>query len=634
MKGKKILARLLCAAVVGNMAFGIMPGTLLTTEAASTNSVKTASAKAGSTQSDNIKHTTEDLEKKKYNDVPAYQYKDLYTTARVTIKNLEVEEVVNATMNPIYATSLKKEIKFVIYNTTKQEVDQTVMSENGKLPDVSLINNNNYMIYAEDTEYRMPCLYVWVRDGKLYNIKKISWTEVNGNKKYNFDYPEVDTIQMYKRDKEEPNPENDRRVSVNLPVYYKNNTGMLRNVKIKLISPVETLECNTGESGRIFTQLLEDQNYMIEVENDNWDIDSFPLVAKDKSEYGGARYAYNHSSCAKVDELRLVNKGETHQEDTILESKSGNTVVSGLNFKDMLLYDKTLSKDLVTELSNEDYDVVDISAVNPHRWERAKLAAGDYQITESVPSGKSVKNLYYLDENKKLVELPFTKEGRQIHFTMHSLGMYPVVMEYEKGAVVDPTPSPEPTPSPDPTPSPEPPVEKKVAKIQIKGGLKDIAAGKKVQLKAIVSPENAKNKKVKWTTSNKKYATVTASGKVTVNKAGAGKKVTITATATDGSKKSASYTIRIRKSAVKKLTLKVAKTVKAGKSVTVKATVKTTGKDANKKLVWSCSNSIYATINGKGKVTAKKAGKGKTIKITARATDGSNVEKSVKIRIK
>lgn len=622
MKRKKLLTKLLCAAVVGNMAVGIIPGTLLTTEAAETQ----MTTQLGSVKSGDIKRTTEALEKKKYNDVPvpAYQYKDLYTTARVTIKALAVDEVVNATMNPIYTVPIKKSIKFVIYNTTKQEVDQTVVSENGKLPDLSLINNNNYMIYAEDTEYRMPCLYVWVKDGKLYNIKKISWTEVNGNRKYDFDYPEVDTIQMYKRDKEEPNPENDRRVSVNLPVYYKNNTGMLRNVKIKLISPAETLECNTGESGRIFTQLLEDQNYMIEVENDNWDIDSFPLVAKDKSEYGGARYAYNHSSCAKVDELRLVNKGETHQEDTVLMSKSGDTVVAGLNFKDMLLYDKTLSKDSVPGLSGEDYDVVDISVVNPHRWERAKLAAGEYQVTEKVPSGKTVKNLYYLDGEKKLVELPFTKEGDQIYFTMHSLGMYPVVMEYEKGAVVEPTPSPEPTPI----------SGKKVTKIQIKGELKDIAAGKKLQLKAVVSPVNAKNKAVKWTTSNKKYAAVTASGKVTVNKAGAGKKVKITATAMDGSKKSASYTIRIRKSAVKKLTLKAAKTVKAGKFVTVKATVKTTGKDANTKLAWSSSNSKYATVNTKGKVTAKKAGKGKTIKITAKATDGSNVEKSVKIKIK
>lgn len=620
MKRKKLLTKLLCAAVVGNMAVGIIPGTLLTTEAAETQ----MTTQSGSVKSGDIKRTTEALEKKKYNDVPAYQYKDLYTTARVTIKALAVDEVVNATMNPIYTVPIKKSIKFVIYNTTKQEVDQTVVSENGKLPDLSLINNNNYMIYAEDTEYRMPCLYVWVKDGKLYNIKKISWTEVNGNRKYDFDYPEVDTIQMYKRDKKEPNPENDRRVSVNLPVYYKNNTGMLRNVKIKLISPAETLECNTGESGRIFTQLLEDQNYMIEVENDNWDIDSFPLVAKDKSEYGGARYAYNHSSCAKVDELRLVNKGETHQKDTVLMSKSGNTVVAGLNFKDMLLYDKTLSKDSVPGLSGEDYDVVDISVVNPHRWERAKLAAGEYQVTEKVPSGKTVKNLYYLDGEKKLVELPFTKEGDQIYFTMHSLGMYPVVMEYEKGAVVEPSPSPEPTPI----------SGKKVTKIQIKGELKDIAAGKKLQLKAVVSPVNAKNKAVKWTTSNKKYAAVTASGKVTVNKAGAGKKVKITATAMDGSKKSASYTIRIRKSAVKKLTLKAAKTVKAGKFVTVKATVKATGKDANTKLAWSSSNSKYATVSTKGKVTAKKAGKGKTIKITAKATDGSNVEKSVKIKIK
>lgn len=153
MKRKKLLTKLLCAAVVGNMAVGIIPGTLLTTEAAETQ----MTTQSGSVKSGDIKRTTEALEKKKYNDVPAYQYKDLYTTARVTIKALAVDEVVNATMNPIYTVPIKKSIKFVIYNTTKQEVDQTVVQKNGKLPDLSLINNNNYMIYAEDTEYRMPC---------------------------------------------------------------------------------------------------------------------------------------------------------------------------------------------------------------------------------------------------------------------------------------------------------------------------------------------------------------------------------------------------------------------------------------------------------------------------------------------
>ena len=186
-------------------------------------------------------------------------------------------------------------------------------------------------------------------------------------------------------------------VGISLPVYYKNGTGLLKNVKLKLVSPVETLECTTGENGRLQTELLEDQNYMVVIENEQWDMDSFPLVAKDKSEYGAGRYAYNHSSCAKVDELRLVDKNETHHSDTILVSKSGDTSVTGINFKDMLLYEKSLSKDLVSELPNKDYEVLDISVVNPHRWERAKLAAGEFQVTRKVPEGKTVKNVYYLD---------------------------------------------------------------------------------------------------------------------------------------------------------------------------------------------------------------------------------------------
>ena len=68
--------------------------------------------------------------------------------------------------------------------------------------------------------------------------------------------------------------------------------------------------------------------------------------------------------------------------------------------------------------------------------------------------------------------------------------------------------------------------------------------------------------------------------------------------------------------------------------MTVRATVKTTGKKANKKLVWTTSSKKYATVNSKGVVTTKKAGKGKTVKITAQATDGSKKRASVKIKIK
>ena len=178
----------------------------------------------------------------------------------------------------------------------------------------------------------------------------------------------------------------------------------------------------------------------------------------------------------------------------------------------------------------------------------------------------------------------------------------------------------------------------KVTKVKITNGKSlKIAAGKKVTLKTTVAPKNASNKKVKWSISkkDKKYATVSAKGVVTTKKAGKGKTVTVTATAADGSKKKATVKISIMKNAVTKVTLKAkSKTLKVGKKMTVKAIVKTNGKKANKKLAWKSSNTKYATVSSKGVVTAKKAGKGKTVTITATATDGSNKKGTIKIKIK
>lgn len=179
-----------------------------------------------------------------------------------------------------------------------------------------------------------------------------------------------------------------------------------------------------------------------------------------------------------------------------------------------------------------------------------------------------------------------------------------------------------------------PPATVKVSSIKLGAVSGKIAAGKKVKLATDVLPVNASNKTVTYTSSNAKYASVDSTGKVTVKKAGAGKTVTITATAADGSGKSASYKIKIMKNAVKSVKVKAAKSVKAGKKIKAKATVKTTGKKVNKALKWTSSNTKYATVSSKGVIKTKKAGKGKTVKITATATDGSNKKSTVKIKIK
>lgn len=86
-----------------------------------------------------------------------------------------------------------------------------------------------------------------------------------------------------------------------------------------------------------------------------------------------------------------------------------------------------------------------------------------------------------------------------------------------------------------------------VRKVTIAGAKKrSIRAGKKLKLKAKVSATRGANKKIQWFSSNTRYATVSASGKVKTKKAGKGRKVKITAMATDGSNKKNTVTIKIK----------------------------------------------------------------------------------------
>ena len=80
------------------------------------------------------------------------------------------------------------------------------------------------------------------------------------------------------------------------------------------------------------------------------------------------------------------------------------------------------------------------------------------------------------------------------------------------------------------------------SKVSIKASKNYVATGKTLQLKATVTPKKASNKKVVWSSSNKKVATVTSKGVVKGIKSGA---VTITAKAADGSGKKAKFKVNV-----------------------------------------------------------------------------------------
>ena len=175
-----------------------------------------------------------------------------------------------------------------------------------------------------------------------------------------------------------------------------------------------------------------------------------------------------------------------------------------------------------------------------------------------------------------------------------------------------------------------------VSSIKLSGISKKIAAGKKIRLKATVLPVNADNKKIIWKVNNTKLASVSTSGLVKIKKKKtANKTVKVIATAKDGSGVKAVWKIRIMKGAVKKIKIKgVKKKLKVGRTMKLRAIVKTTKGKANKKILWISSNKDWASVSSSGKVKASKAGKGKTVTITASATDGSGIRKSVKIKIR
>ena len=323
-----------------------------------------------------------------------------------------------------------------------------------------------------------------------------------------------------------------------------------------------------------------------------------------------------------VESYGMVEKTFTKEELKKLGSDTVYMEVSG-DAEESIKSDNTAFVYVGTEeLKTLDYLAATKTKVTYTKGE--KLNLDDLEVTAVYTDGSKAKVTGYTTNVKNIDMSKTGKKQLEILYEEVGIGrkvVMPITVENAKPN----------TPKPDTGKKPSKKV--KVTSIRLSGLSKQIAAGKKLTLKAAVLPKTASNKKLLWKSSNTKVATVTQGGVVTLKKKTGGKKVTITATATDGSKKYASWKITSMKGIVKKIKLTVSKSVNAGKKLNLKAKVTATTK-ANKQLLWISSNTKYATVNTKGIVTTKKSAKGKTVKITAMATDGSGKKKTVKIKMK
>lgn len=170
------------------------------------------------------------------------------------------------------------------------------------------------------------------------------------------------------------------------------------------------------------------------------------------------------------------------------------------------------------------------------------------------------------------------------------------------------------------------PTDIKVISIKLNKVNCTIYNNQKVQLKAIVNPINAINKKVSWVSSNSQIATVDRNGKVKALKVG---NTIITAISTDGSNVSAKCKIKVVQRVTKvKLNKSVVNLSKKGKTAKLKATVYPNNA-YDKSINWTANNKNVATVDKNGKIKAT-TNKGVTY-IIAKTKDGSN--KSAKLLV-
>lgn len=398
---------------------------------------------------------------KKYHDIPAYQMRDVYSQKQMKIGPIDVFNGRYSSDKPV-----DYDVTFTIYNSTLQKIDQVVTTKDGKLPELTLTEGFNYIFMVLDnSRWYMANRYYWVHNGQLCDIKSYEPNLKELQKRKGEDYKPIDkerencydrvnsiTVMPFNNQSDSTDRLNGNR-NDNIYVYYQGKEAEA-GINIVFTSDRETVTAKTDKYGRVQPILLEDVNYMVSTDDPRYEIDPFPIAVKDKSEYSDSkiwsyvnRFFYDHSTCHRVglryqtldkekqemitvtdEPITLLDKGQAHKHDKPLTSLSGNVTVEGMQFKDIVLLDRKVNRD-IPELGEKDYRVMDITTVNPHRGEICKLASGDFTVTTSA-FGRTVDNVYRIDANGALQKCDFEQKDGKVRFHVNALPAESVVLEY------------------------------------------------------------------------------------------------------------------------------------------------------------------------------------------------------------
>jgi arabinoxylan arabinofuranohydrolase len=162
-----------------------------------------------------------------------------------------------------------------------------------------------------------------------------------------------------------------------------------------------------------------------------------------------------------------------------------------------------------------------------------------------------------------------------------------------------------------------------VTSVAVSPTSQSLNVGGTLQLTATVSPSNASNKSVTWSSNNTSIASVNSTGLVTALAAGT---AIITVTTVDGGK-TATSTITVITTNVPVTGVTVSptsQTLNAGATTQLTATVSPSNA-TNKNVTWSSNNTSVASVNSSGLVTASAAG---TATITVTTVDGGKTATS------